>query len=94
MTTHEPPVFNNDADFTDKSGALCDTDVEPIQHQLNHQVNDLSSKWKASILFCCHVISNPNEVNKELPPVFQPSILQSGYISVQSPTLHPSQTMK
>jgi len=46
---------------------------ESIQDHLDSLINDLSSDWKGSIQFCCHVIYNNDQINKQIlkdpPPI-------------------------
>ena len=41
-------------------------DIESIQDHLNSLIKDLSSDWKGSIPFCCHVIYNNDQVHEQI----------------------------
>ena len=41
-------------------------DIESIQDSLDSFIKDLSSDWKGSIPFCCHVVDNYDQVHEKL----------------------------
>ena len=41
-------------------------DIESIQDNIDNLIKDLSSDWKGSIPFCCHVVDNYDQVHEKL----------------------------
>ena len=59
-------------------------DIESIQDHLDSLINDLSSDWKGSIPFCCHVINNNDQVREQIledpPPMIDTCDYPGGLI--------------
>ena len=70
--TSEAILLGNDTQVVDlhkdnpPSHQYYNNDIQSIQDHLDSLINDLSSDWKGSIPFCCHVIYNNDLVHEQI----------------------------